>query len=511
MGLNTENRTVNAGKNATSALANKLCLLFLTFLSRKFFIQYIGVAYLGINGLFSNVLTLLSMAELGIGTAMNVSLYKPIAEKDTKQLAAILRFFKQLYYLIAAGVTLIGIALIPFLQYIVNVDSDIPYLYLYYVIFVLKNAVSYLFVYKAAIIRADQKNYIINRVDIYINVAKILFQIAAIIIFKQYLIYLLLEVVAVVANNIVLSVLADKNYSFIKQNEKLSAKDKKHIFGNIYALFIYKVSWSLLNGTDNILMSMIVGTIYVGLYSNYSTITNNLTTFIALLFTSLTASVGNLVATTEAKRRFKIFETIQMVSFWLCGYVTVSFFYLTQDFIELWLGKELLLDQLTLIAMVLNLFFSICMRPVWTFREGTGMYRQIRYVMFGTAILNLVLSVFMGYWLGISGILFATSISKFATYFWYEPYLLYKNFFDSDVANYYITYIKNAGLILLGGIICYLPISLLKTVTLFNWLVKAVICFIVMNGLYFVVFRKTEKFYFLKNKAKLLIKSVKQR
>ncbi|MCM1327359.1 MAG: polysaccharide biosynthesis C-terminal domain-containing protein [Lachnoclostridium sp.] len=169
------------------------------------------------------------------------------------------------------------------------------------------------------------------------------------------------------------------------------------------------------------------------------------------------------------------------------------------------------MDQLTLIAMVLNLFFSICMRPVWTFREGTGMYRQIRYVMFGTAVLNLVLSIVMGYWLGISGILFATSISKFATYFWYEPYLLYKNFFDSNVANYYLKYLRNAGLILLGGIICYLPISMLKTVSLFNWVVKAVICFVVVNGLYFVAFRKTESFYFLKDKAMALVRALKRR
>lgn len=511
MGLNTENRTVNAGKNTVSALANKLCVLFLTFLSRKLFIQYIGVEYLGINGLFSNVLTLLSMADLGIGTAMNVSLYKPIAEKDIKRLTALLHFFKQLYYLIAAGVTVIGIALIPFLPYIINMDSDIPHLYLYYVIFVLKNAVSYLFVYKAAIIRADQKNYIVNRVDIYVKIAQILLQMVAVIIFKQYLIYLLLEVVAVIANNIVLSILADKNYSFIKQKEKLSAEDRKHIFRDIYSLFVYKVSWSLLNGTDNILMSMIVGTIYVGLYSNYSTITNNLEVFIALLFTSLTASVGNLVATAEAKKRFKIFQTMQMISFWICGYVTVSFFYLTQDFIELWLGKDFLLDQLTLIAMVLNLVFSICMRPVWTFREGTGMYRQIRYVMLGTAILNLVLSIAMGYWLGISGILFATSISKLTTYFWYEPYILYKNFFDSDVLSYYLEYLKNIGLILLGGAICYLPVSLLKTVSPFHWLIKACICFVVMNGLYFMAFGRTEQFYFLKDKAMALVKALKRR
>ncbi len=184
---------------------------------------------------------------------------------------------------------------------------------------------------------------------------------------------------------------------------------------------------------------------------------------------------------------------------------------MAHDFMELWLGKDFLLDQLTLIAMVLNLFFSICMRPVWTFREGTGMYRQIRYVMFGTAILNLVLSIVMGYWIGISGILFATSISKLATYFWYEPYILYKNFFDSDVISYYLEYLKNIGIILLGGTICYWPISLLKTVSPLTWLIKTCICFVVMNGLYFIFFSRTEQFSFLKDKAMTLIRAFKRR
>ena len=160
MSLNSDSRTVNAGKNAISALINKFCILLLTFIGRKIFIQYIGIEYLGINGLFYNILTLLSMADLGLGTAMNVSLYKPIAENDIRKLSALLNYFRQIYCFIAIAVTVIGFAIIPFLPYIVNVDSEIPHLYLYYVVFVLKNTVSYLFVYKSSIINADQKNYL---------------------------------------------------------------------------------------------------------------------------------------------------------------------------------------------------------------------------------------------------------------------------------------------------------------------------------------------------------------
>jgi len=511
MALNTGSRTINATKNAAVSLINKLCILVLTFISRKFFIQYIGVEYLGINGLFANVLTLLSLADLGLGTAMNVSLYKPIAENDTKKLAALLSYFRTIYYFVAAGVTVVGLGLIPFLKYIVNLDKDIPHIYLYYSMFVIKNAVSYLFVYKSAIIRADQRNYVVNRIDIYVNIAKVVLQCIVIVAFKMYFLYLLLEVLCVLAHNLVVSHIANRDYPFIKNREELSKSEKKGIFSDISSVFLYKIAWSLINGTDNILMSVIVGTIYVGMYSNYSALTRNTEMFVALMFTSLTASIGNLVATSSPERRYKTFQSMQMVSFWLCGIITVCLFFLTQDFIQLWFGKELLLDNLVLTAIVLNSFFSNCMRPVWSFREGTGMYKQIRFIMFATAILNLILSIVLGKLLGLSGILFATSISKFLTYFWYEPNILFKNFFKVSPSKYYMGYVTNAVVLLIIVIVCFIPISFLKEVTVMNWIIKAVICFVVINVVYYIRYRNTEEFDNIKKKVRVIFDGLPRR
>lgn len=341
MALNKESRTINAAKNASSAFINKMVFMLLTFISRRFFIQYIGVEYLGINGLFSNILTLLSMADLGVGTAMNVSLYKPIAENDTRKLAALMAFYSRLYIVIAVGVTAIGLALNPFLPMLVNMDSEIPHLYLYYNIFVLKNTASYLFVYKTSMLRADQKTYKINTIEVYLNAAKVIVQLMVIILLKNYLCYILLDVLYVLAENILVSHVADKQYPFIKQKEELSRDEKKNIFSEVSAVFLYKVSASLLTGTDNILISVIVGTVFVGYYSNYLTVTHVLDTFIALLFSSLTASVGNLIATSTADNKYSTFKTMQMVSFWICGFVSVSLFILLQDFITMWVGGRI--------------------------------------------------------------------------------------------------------------------------------------------------------------------------
>lgn len=258
-------------------------------------------------------------------------------------------------------------------------------------------------------------------------------------------------------------------------------------------------------------MSIIIGTIYVGYYSNYYTITSNLETFIMLLFTSLTASIGNLVVTSTPENRYKTFKSMQMISFWICGIVCVCLCFLMQDFIVLWLGEDMLLDNVTLFAIILNVFFSTCMRPVWAFREGTGMYRQIRYIMFVTAIFNLVLSIVLGNLIGLSGIVFATSISKLTTYFWYEPNILFKNFFKRKVIYYYLDYIINTIIVFACIGLCYIPIHFIGKVSILTCLLKAFICMVVINLLYLLRYRKTEEFENIKQKTIQIIHAVKNR
>lgn len=504
MALNTASRTKNVGKNTISAFLNKTVILLLTFICRRFFIYYIGVEYLGINGLFANVLTLLSMADLGIGTAMNISLYKPIADSDTKKLSALVFYFRKLYRVVAIIVLVVGTALLPFLKYIVNLDVKIPHIYLYYYLFVIKNVVSYLFVHKTSLIRADQKQYLINRIEVIISFVRIALQIIVIVAFRMYLLYLLLEVVSVVAQNIVASVVADREYPFLKDHSELDSESKQTLRSDLFSVSLYKVSWSLLNGTDNIIMSVLVGTVSVGLYANYNTITSSLEMFIVLLFSSLTASVGNLVATSTEEHRYETFKSMQMVSFWLCSISVVCLYYLTQDFIDIWIGKEYELDHLTLIAIVINMFFSTCMRPVWTFREGTGMYRQIRYVMLATAVINIVLSILLGKLLGLAGILFATSLSKMLTYFWYEPNLLFRNYFAEKPKYYYYLFFKNALLLAFGLAICYVPMQYLSSDNIILWILKAIICICVISLLYYFTYRNSSEWKNIAVKVKNL-------
>lgn len=494
MSLNEKSRAENARRNAMFAVAKKLVTLVLVLISRKFFIKYIGIEYLGINGLFANVLMLLSLADLGIGTAMNVSLYKPIAEKDTKALSAIIGYFKKIYWGIAAVVTVVGLGLIPFLKYIVNMDQNIPHLYLYYVIMICRNAFSYLFAYKSSIINADQKSSTIDTVEIWFTFTKTILEIFVIIVFKNFLAYLIIDVVYVVTRNIMVAHIANQEYPFIKKEAALDGEEKKRIRSNLLSLAVYKISYVALNGTDNILMSIMIGTVYVGMYSNYYSIANNIEALLGLVFMALTPSIGNLVATSKGKDIYRVFNQTQIASFWISGVVCAGLLFLMQDFITLWLGEGMLLDKYTVVAMVLYQFYAICMRPVWIFREGTGMYRQIRFIMLITAGLNIVLSIVLGKYMGLSGILFATTIANMLTCFLYEPRVLFKTFFNTSPVIYYRDYIINILLTLFGMVLCYFALRRLTEVSVVMFIIKGIICVLIMSAIYFIRYFKTPDF-----------------
>lgn len=497
--MNKESRITNARKNIITAFLGKILMLVLVFVCRKVFINYIGVAYLGINGLFANILTLLSMADLGLATAMNVRLYKPLAENDKDKLAAILNYFKKIYWIIAIVVLAIGLSLIPFLKYIVNMDGEIPHLYLYYVIFVLKSTCSYLFVYKQSIINADQHRYVVNFIEMFTNIAISILKIVFIIAFKSFLLYILLDVVQIIMHNIIISIVANKQYPFIKQKNKLDKKERKSIFADVKSAFVYKVSRTMISGTDNIIISILIGTIIVGVYSNYSTIVGLVEEFIALFFASLTAGVGNLVVKESPFRRLQVFKRVQLLGFFLCTFCSMCLLFLSQDFIALFFGEDLLLDNFSLFTIILCFYINISFRPMIIFREGTGMYFKIKYAVLVAAILNVGLSILLGKLIGLPGIFLATFIAKVTTYFWLEPVLLYRDTFEQKSKSYFMSHLQN----LIITIICFATIfaftSRMPSSSYVFLFIKLLICIIVCGLAYYFVYRKTDEFIYFKN------------
>ena len=234
----TKKSVLNIGFN----FVNQIIMLLLTFISRTVFIHTLGVEYLGINGLFSDVLGLLSMADLGFNTAMVYSFYKPLANNDYRKIAALITFYKKVYNFIAMGVSVCGMLIVPFLKYMVNLDNQIPNLEIIYVLSLLNIVASYLCVYKTSIINADQNGYIVTRISMIMNIGKTIMQIIVLLMFKNYMVYLIVGVVISILNNVIASKKAEKLYPFINDKVFLKKSERKEIFSNLKAVFLYKVS-----------------------------------------------------------------------------------------------------------------------------------------------------------------------------------------------------------------------------------------------------------------------------
>lgn len=310
-------RTKYVFYNISMNFMNQFTNILLSFISRTIFIKVLGVDLLGVNGLFVDLLSLLSMADLGINTAMVYSFYKPIAENDKIKISELVTFYKKIYNFIAITITILGISIIPFLKIIINTDKNIPLLNIYYLFSLAGVVLSYLFVYKTSIITADQKNYVITRITMIINFIKTTLQIFSLIIFKNYIIYLLINLVCNFINNFICSKKAEKLYPYINKRNELNKEEKMGIFNSIKSVFIYKISSILLTATDNTLISMIIGTTTVGYYSNYLLISNKVISIIQIIFGGLTASIGNVIVKDSSEKKYEIYEATQSVLFYV--------------------------------------------------------------------------------------------------------------------------------------------------------------------------------------------------
>lgn len=452
-------RTSNSIRNIIFSFGFQLITLFLGFINRTIFIWILGVNYLGISGLFSDILSMLSLADLGFSVALTYSMYKPLAAKDYKKLAGLINLYRKVYRIIALAVTVIGLAIVPFLKYLVRLNKPIPDLTLYYLLFLANTVASYLVVYKTSILTADQKEYVLNKYRSIFSILQTVFMTLFLWFTHNYTVYLCVQVFFTYAMNFYCSHVAEKEYPFIKEKIELPFKEVKNIFKNLYSVFLYKISGVLLNATDNTLISVLVGTSMVGYYSNYSMIITNATNLINTLFYSLTASLGNLVVQENEERRYKVFQMMQSVSEILSTICICGFTFLIQDFIRLWLGNKFILDDAILLAIICNFYLGISLLPVWVYREATGLYNQTKYVMIITAIINLVLSIWWGRLYGVAGIIFASVVSRLVTYVWYEPVLLFKEYFGKSSWLYFGGVLKSIILTIILMIIEKFTIS----------------------------------------------------
>lgn len=476
----TGSRTAKTAKNAVVSLVLSIATLLLNYISRVIFVQYLDASYLGINGLFTNIITIFSLADLGLSTAMMFSFYKPLKESDELKITQLVSFFRKVYLIIAAVVLVLGLAFTPVIPYVVNLPENIPNLLFYYIPFVIETASSYLFVYKTTLLSADQRSYWLNSVGLIFEVVKFALRMLALIIFRNYFIYISVGIATNIVGNFSKSLLANHFYPFLKKRNinPLPINDRKDIVKNVKSTFIYRACIILQNNTDNVLISIMVGTISVGIYSNYLLVVNGVVSFIGIVYASIKASVGSFLLENEdpsAKRNlFEIFEKINVIIVGLCCY---CFFGLFDDFILVSYGQEYLFDFPVLFAIIWAFYTVNIKQNTAVFRETTGIFSQVQLLQVITTILNLGFSILLGYFFGVFGILFATSVSRVLYAFWKEPAILYKEIFRSKPLRYEVSSLLIMIFIMASGSGIYFLCKLINLGNLIlDLFIKLILC-----------------------------------
>jgi O-antigen/teichoic acid export membrane protein len=494
-------RKDNVARNFLYGAGAQIVTIFIGFIGRTVFIKLLGQNYLGISGLFTSILSVLSLAELGLGNVIVYSLYKPVASNDIDKIRTLTMFYKKIYYGISLAVLIIGLSIAPFLKLLIKLDDNIAHLTFYYVLYVINSSISYLYVYKTSILRADQKQFIISYTNTLSYALCNVVQIISLILTKNFALYLLIQIFFTFFQNFWASKKTEKIYPYLKMKRNAVPIEKqtvKEIVSNTVSMAAYKIGGVILNSTDNMFISAMVNTVTVGYYSNYIMVESVLRKIVTVVQEAINSSLGNYNATSNTIQQYDMFKIISSLFMWMSSYFSIGFYIVSSDVITLWVGDMYILDRATIFAISLNLYLTCTLYPIWIFRNTTGVFRETRNILLYTGVFNIILSFVLGKYYGVFGILIATSIARLLTSFWYEPYVLYKKIFGKRSSWFFKEVVINVTLSVVCVAIINRIISMYLVKTSVNVVIfKILICTLITNlilGIYYIRKKNIRKF-----------------
>lgn len=505
-------RSKNAVLNALTNIFGQILILGLNFIARKIFLNILDTNYLGISGLFTSVITMLSLAELGIGTAITFSLYKPLLNKENELILSLMSLYKKIYRIIGILVLVIGIAITPLVMFMTEIEVEIPHLELIYILFVINTSISYFYSYNRTLIVADQKEYRLAAIDYLSKLALILCQAAILIITKNYILYLVIQIIMTFLQNYFVYRKVKKLYPIMESHniKKIPDHILAEIKKNTLAMMIYKLAIVIVSGTDNLIISKRLGTIWVGLYSNYSMVVLSIQTICSKMISSVTASIGNIVATGDKERSYLIYETMQYICFFVYGICTVAMYILLNPFIQLFFGKKYLISNVTVLVILINFYLLGMQGASASFRDAQGIFWQGKLRPLAQGVLNLVISIVLVFYMkNLTAVFLGTVISRLMTVTWFDPYAVHKYGFRdlTKIKTYIWKYIRYLAIVTLSGMVAFYIANLYNVNSFLGLIYKGIVSVLVTGALFLLCSFQMPEFVFLKDKMKQLRRS----
>ena len=500
-------RTEHVVKNLKFAAVSELVLAVLKFVSRRVFVLLLGKEYLGVSGLFTDILSMLSLAELGFSVSITYSLYQPVAQGNTTLIKSLMQLYRRVYRSVFVIVLAAGLSLTPFLDFFVKeMPENIPNISLIYVLNVVNASVSYLFAYKSTLLFVYQKKYIDSLIRTAVSVIAAVAQIGVLLITGNYVFYLFIAIGAALTQNVLISVKTDRLYPYLKEKDisPLPVEILHDIRRNVGAMILHRIGAVAIFSTDNILISKFVGIGTTGLYSNYVMIRGFLNVMVNAMFNAITPALGNLNATETEQNRQAAFRRLNFFSAWLFGWMSICLLWLYDPFIRIWLGGNYLLPRPVVLIIVINFYVNSMRIPVANTKSVMGLFWDERYKSILEPPLNLAVSILLAQRWGIFGILAGTLISTMALPFWVEPLGLYRHGLKQPIGEYFLRYLGHLLLTAAAGGLTGLACSAAGE-GLFGFVLRLLFCILIPNAVYLAVYCRTSDFCFMKEMAKQII------
>lgn len=508
--MSRKERTI---KNSAAAIAKYVVKLVLQFVLRTILIYKLGVEYVGLDSLYANIISMLSLAELGIGSAIVFSMYKPAAENDVEKLKSLNNLYKKMYTIIALIVLVVGVSISPFLEHFISGEPNVNVnLHIVYFIFLANTTISYLGAHKKSLLFAYQRYDIENNVMTTAIVAMSVFQIVVLLIFNNYYLYAIMNPLFTLVEVIIIMVVANKLYPEINgKAQPLDKETKQQVTKNIIGASCHQISTVLVYSTDNILISIFFGLSVLGKVSNYILIYNAINSLIMIFINALQASVGNMIATTEKEKVYKMYKTLNWAFACVAGFCSIALICLYQPFMSMWVGLNNMLSMWIVLSIVARFYLTKMRSLTNMFKNCAGLMWNDRLKPIFETIVNIIVSIVLLKLIGVAGVFVGTIISTILVPLWVEPFVLYKHYFNKSSKDYFARFIVYSLVTLLAGGLTFFVCWLLPEFGKWWFVLKAVVCVVIPCLVYFLAYFRISEFKNVKNMCFNFIKKFKNR
>ena len=492
-----QSRTKKTVKNTISGILNKLISIIMPFVTRTVIIHSLGMDYAGLNGLFSSILQVLNLAELGISTAVVWCMYKPMASNDTELLCALVKYIRKLYHIIGCIIAIVGLCLIPFLSYLIR--GDIPNdlnLTIMYCMYLLYTVIGYFFyAYKSTLLNAGQNIGIISNINSGIIFFQSIAQILAIVIFKSYYMYLAMMPIFALVNNMWISFAVKKLYPDILCRNELPSSTKEDISTHVKGLFVTRICNTTRNALDGIFISAFIGLTTVAIYGNYYYIMFAVTGILNAVTTAMTASVGNSIVTESVEKNFYDMRRFNFIFNWIVGFCTCCLLTMYQPFMKIWTGVNGLFPFHIVIIFCLYFYFLNIGSIRAVYHDAAGLWWEARYRAIFEAVLNLILNFILTQTLGVFGTVLGTLVSLIFINYMYGAQIVFKYYFKGFSAKIYFSdNLKYFIVSIIGCFVSYFVYNKIVNDGVFGLICGFLVSMILFNGIYYLSFCRTALF-----------------